>query len=562
MLSLLRSRSSAAKQNEAAAKPPADKQEATSTPTTPQVDTAQSLDAATSPAPPTDSTTALAPPSDGASSSAPGSTAGSAGHQPPAAAKSPPRAARRLSWRPFAKTSGSNGDARPATQQNEKTKVDKPAAPAARPLVRTRSEKQAQESALLVRELIVGPSSKAPTKAKSKAHSSAEIEKVKAQLARPKTASKVIAQLRQLSSSDEPVVVGKGLNGETLTALPKGPIHAVCLPCTDAEAHDRHFSRLTADKTTASEGAQGTEDGKTTTTTRSVSVHVHATSSEAEVCSVANASITTLNTVFSEVNLVSLITTPDLGLGGPPDGPGILSGALPSAQTIIKGVEQITPQLMALGYATGKSVLPDHAGIYPPTDRMSVITYWWGFEVAMPPPSLHYLDNVPSVAHAVVNFLTALSVAEGGVREIMPFVRYISQFIDTEFNMIKRENEGKGVVCAATWIMPVALVPRPWDFPQPPPKSVDSASEPPTGGADAADAPAVAPELGPTSVPIMVTPNGASSTANPPEAAQNLPEVKVTPPTPPASQTLKSSTETEHPAVALAAAPVVEAAAS
>ena len=60
-------------------------------------------------------------------------------------------------------------------------------------------------------------------------------------------------------------------------------------------------------------------------------------------------------------------------------------------------------------------------------------------------------QKVPSVAHAVVNFLTALSVAEGGVREIMPFVRYISQFIDTEYNMIKQQNQGEGVVCAATW---------------------------------------------------------------------------------------------------------------
>ena len=60
-------------------------------------------------------------------------------------------------------------------------------------------------------------------------------------------------------------------------------------------------------------------------------------------------------------------------------------------------------------------------------------------------------QKVPSVAHAVVNFLTALSVAEGGVREIMPFVRYISQFIDTEYNMIKQQDQGQGVVCAATW---------------------------------------------------------------------------------------------------------------
>lgn len=359
MLALLRSRSSAGNKRDTAAKSAASgetHEPPTSPPTSPQTDGAQSesLDAATSPAPPADSAAALSP-SDGTPSSAPGSTAGSTGHQPSTAAKSPPRAARRLSWRPFAKTSSSPGDAPPTSQAKEKAKPTKPSTTTARPpLVRTRSEKQAQESALLLRELIVGPSSTPPTKLKSRAHTSAEVEKVKAQLARPKTAGKVIAQLRQLSSSDEPVVVGTGANGETLTAFPKGPIHAVCLPCTDAEAQDRHFARLATDNTASGAAQEGA--------TRSVSVHLHTQSTEAEICSVANASITSLKTVFSEVNLVSLVATPDLGLGGPPDGPGLLSGALPSAQAIIEGVEQVTPQLMALGYATGKAVMPDHTG--------------------------------------------------------------------------------------------------------------------------------------------------------------------------------------------------------
>ena len=54
------------------------------------------------------------------------------------------------------------------------------------------------------------------------------------------------------------------------------------------------------------------------------------------------------------------------------------------------------------------------------------------------------LQNVPSIAHTVVNFLTALSVANGGVRELMPFVRYISQYIDAEFNSIRGQDEGQG----------------------------------------------------------------------------------------------------------------------
>ncbi|OSX66389.1 hypothetical protein POSPLADRAFT_1177860 [Postia placenta MAD-698-R-SB12] len=425
-------------------------------------------------------------------------------------AKKPQSAPRRFSWMPLSKNG--NGDPKPSVKKEvRKTKVAQlPVRPA--PLNRTRSEKQAQQSALLLRELIVGPSSNASAKTKTHAMSNAEVEKVKAQLARPQSANKVIAQLRQLSSSDEPVVVGTGPNGETLTALPKGPIHAVCLPYTDAEAHDRHFAQLTKDKAAAAQPA---------------------------TASVANASITTLKTVFSEINLVSLVTTPDLGLGGAPDGPGLLSGALPSAQVIIQGIEQITPQWLALGYATGKAVLPDHAGIYPPTDRMSAVTYWWGFEIILPPPSLQYLQGVPSITHAVINFLTALSLVEGGVREIMPFVRYISSFIDTEFSMIQEQDQGQGVVCAATWLVPAALVPRPWDFAQPPKSSAPSTTAPEDSveqGTTPTPAP-TAPE--PNSAPIVVASDKAPSAQT--EPTQNVPKVEVTPPTPPASQTLNTA---------------------
>lgn len=67
-------------------------------------------------------------------------------------------------------------------------------------------------------------------------------------------------------------------------------------------------------------------------------------------------------------------------------------------------------------------------------------------------PKSHIVtQNTQSIAGTLVNFLTALSMINNGVREILPFVRYISQFIDFEFNAIKRQNQGQGVVCAATW---------------------------------------------------------------------------------------------------------------
>ena len=51
----------------------------------------------------------------------------------------------------------------------------------------------------------------------------------------------------------------------------------------------------------------------------------------------------------------------------------------------------------------------------------------------------------------MINFLGALALLNQGVREILPFVRYIGQFVDFEFDNIKKQDKGKGVVCAATW---------------------------------------------------------------------------------------------------------------
>lgn len=107
-------------------------------------------------------------------------------------------------------------------------------------------------------------------------------------------------------------------------------------------------------------------------------------------------------------------------------------------------------------------------------------------------------QDCKSIQNAVLNFLTAFALFNNGVREILPFVRYASQFVDFEWSAIKAQNKGKGVVCAAIWyvpfvffaqshlppsrsqlqlttcfchrVMPAALVPRPWDFEDPPPK--------------------------------------------------------------------------------------------
>lgn len=97
------------------------------------------------------------------------------------------------------------------------------------------------------------------------------------------------------------------------------------------------------------------------------------------------------------------------------------------------------------------------------------ITDWWGLEICLPPPTIAHLEAAESPGTTLLNLLTAISVLNEGVREILPFIRYIAQFVQTEWRLIERADDGKGVVCTATWLLPVALVPRAWDFPDPQP---------------------------------------------------------------------------------------------
>ncbi|KAJ7178535.1 hypothetical protein C8R43DRAFT_871345 [Mycena crocata] len=415
-----------------------------------------------------------------------------------------PPVPRRLSFRNLASTTPKHKPILSEVQEHEKkaSAANALAKRLSKPLS-SNSDKRAKESALIVRTLIVGPpSNDYATPKLTKAVARPQLSKVKSQLMQPNSANRVIAQLRALPVIDEATA-----NEQDTSKYPSAPIHAVCLAHPDAEEHELHFANFHADS----------HDGP-----------------GKSVPNVASASLDRLTRTFSEMHIVNLLTAPDLGIGQPGDGDGLLAGALPTAQTVLTGIEQITPQLMALGYATGRAILPDHKGVHPPTDRMSVLTYWWGLEVVLPPPTLEYLGHTQSIAGTVVNFLTALSLINNGVREILPFVRYIAQFIDFEFNAIKRQDLGQGVVCASTWIMPAALVPRPWDFPPPepvnPPSKAklteSSTSEEPIPGAlspsPSATGPVISPQpdtpLGPPSAPPAQSP------------PTTLPDTRLSPP--------------------------------
>lgn len=224
--------------------------------------------------------------------------------------------------------------AKVATEDQEKAKLKNASSAKSRTLFSLPSaEKRAYSSAVIVRELIVGLGATSTS-------SKPQLTKVKAQLMQPKSANAVIAQLRTLPTSDEKL---------RSQLAQRGPIHAVCLDAPDEEVSARHFAKL--------------DEVRAAVATSAPSVTV--------------SSVSKLSALFKDMKLVDLvassaveelkepviemITSPDLGLGQPGDGKGILAGALPTAETVINGFEQITPSLMALGYATGKAVLPDHS---------------------------------------------------------------------------------------------------------------------------------------------------------------------------------------------------------
>lgn len=231
-----------------------------------------------------------------------------------------------------------------------------------------RSEKHARDSAVAIRTVISGhgaDSAKRVTKP--------QMKKIKSQLMRPKSANLIIAQLRALPSPDGHLVgesvneesirksrgiegpdvkprgsevVGVSGTGEVKAAKPSPPVRAVCLPGTELEMEALHFSKLssTAVESAIPGAAPATPNAAPTTP------------------SVVSSTLGTLLPLFNDLHVINFLMAPDFGLGQPGDGEGILAGALPTAETIINGVMQITPQLMEFGYATGKAILPDHKG--------------------------------------------------------------------------------------------------------------------------------------------------------------------------------------------------------
>jgi hypothetical protein len=203
---------------------------------------------------------------------------------------------------------------------------------------------------------------------------------------------------------------------------------------------------------------------------------------------------------LSESSSLASSTTSPTSAGTPAEPPFILLdipslpatsvGALAGMGAAQTGVFEILAD--ASGALIAKSGVHHGLLIKPPTDRISVYVWWWGFEIALPPPAIKTLSSVASVQQSFFSFLQAFILAGGasfclfplllpetdfsllaGAPELAPLARYLSSYLDMEWSAIRAQNKGallltlrlfspklifsagNGVVLAATWLLPV-----------------------------------------------------------------------------------------------------------
>lgn len=117
----------------------------------------------------------------------------------------------------------------------------------------------------------------------------------------------------------------------------------------------------------------------------------------------------------------------------------------------------------------------------PSSTKVSLHASWWGYNLYLPQPVLDSLDGDVDEAEKIANLINKclnyiLNNVPAGLpasfaavvtilKAIAPTTGYISTFIGWSWDTIKGFNKGQGVVLSATWILPVALIPRAWDAP-------------------------------------------------------------------------------------------------
>ncbi|KAF9559256.1 hypothetical protein EC968_006666 [Mortierella alpina] len=101
----------------------------------------------------------------------------------------------------------------------------------------------------------------------------------------------------------------------------------------------------------------------------------------------------------------------------------------------------------------------------PPIDVITASSFWWGFEIYVPHQCMAKLSRATNTSQIFFGFLGGALSGVPGLAALVPLSKIISAYVGLQWALIQAQDLGKGVILAATWVLPVALAPRPWDFP-------------------------------------------------------------------------------------------------
>ncbi|KAJ1028384.1 hypothetical protein NDA16_001551 [Ustilago loliicola] len=253
------------------------------------------------------------------------------------------------------------------------------------------------------------------------------------------------------------------------------PLKMVCLDCGEQEAHRRHAQHLEAASIVTTESNANATEGNGGFGVASIATGAaaalagvggllatrSAANSQNEPASAASkdASSSARPPMLKSMSMANLPTLQD--------GPRLLgSTPLQLLMDPIGTAAENSGAFDVLANVSGAAIraTQDMDAIHPPLDRMAIFVHWWGFEITLPKASMAYLGTAHSVSGAFLSFLQTMAMG-GGVPELLPFIKYISTFMEVEYKAIQAQDQGHGVCIAGTWFMPLALVPRPWDYP-------------------------------------------------------------------------------------------------
>ncbi|SOV06914.1 uncharacterized protein UDID_05748 [Ustilago sp. UG-2017a] len=175
----------------------------------------------------------------------------------------------------------------------------------------------------------------------------------------------------------------------------------------------------------------------------------------------------------------------------------------------------------------------------PSSTKVSIHASWWGYNLYLPKSVLDSLDGDVDEAEKIANLINRcltfiLNNVPAGLppaflavvtilKAIAPTTGYISTFIGWSWDTIKSFNKGQGVILSATWILPVALIPRAWDAPASPgsiPTTPVTANPNPTTPTTPAPPSAPTDTAPSTGTPSTTTP---STGATPPTSGSGMP---------------------------------------